>query len=513
MTSERLRSIYEINTWVWLSDLSRKWKTAIDLSSVPAAEWDSIADYGFDAVWLMGVWERSPAGIAIANHNSMLLNEFRHTLADFTIEDNVGSAYCIRRYLVDGQLGGPAALSIARNELAKRGIKLILDFVANHVAPDSPWITEHPEYFIGGTEQDLRDNPGSYQRLDGQILAEGRDPNFPPWPDVIQLNAFHPGERAAMGATLLNIASQCDGVRCDMAELLLNEVFARTWQGRVGQAPEIEYWREVIAPVRNAHPAFIFLAEAYWNMEQKLQEQGFDFFYDKFLYDELRSADVNGIRRQISAPNAYQDKLVRFLENHDEPRSGSTFSPAKVRAGATAIATLPGVALFHEGQFEGRRIRVPVFLRRRPDEPADLSLRMFYNALLQAVRNPVFRYGQWRLCEITGWPDNHSADNLVAWRWVLGDARRLVVMNLSNGDAEGRVHARWDGLGAGQCRLLDVFSGTTYFRDGEEMESVGLFVKLGPWGCHFFEVYPPLAAGQAKSSAKEGFLMPGKTST
>ena len=503
MTSNKLRSIYEINTWVWLSDLSRKWNTAIDLSSVPAAEWDNIANYGFDAVWLMGIWERSPAGIAVANHNNNLLDEFRRTLPDFAVEDNVGSAYCIRRYVVDGHLGGPPALSVARAELAKRGIRLILDFVANHVAPDSPWVTEHPEYFIAGSEQDLRNDPGSYLRAGGRILAAGRDPNFPAWPDVLQLNAFHPGLRAAMVETLLNIASQCDGVRCDMAELLLNEVFSRTWRGRAGQAPEIDYWRGVISPLRNAHPGLIFLAEAYWGMEQKLQEEGFDFFYDKHLYDELRSADVAGVRRHLSAPAAYQEKFVRFLENHDEPRSASVFSPAKERAGGTAIATLPGVALFHEGQFEGRRVRVPVFLRRRPEEPVDQPLQMFYEELLQAVKDPIFRHGEWLLCEITGWPDNHSAENLVAWRWVMGEDRRLVVINLSQGEAAGRVHARWDGLGSGQCRLVGVFPGTNYLRDIDEMESVGLYVQLGPWGFHFFEVHPSSAAVQSTPSAAQ----------
>ena len=513
MTTDRLRSIYEINTWVWLSDLSRKWKTAIDLNSVPGAEWDSIAHHGFDAVWLMGVWERSPAGIAIANQNSGLLSEFQRTLADFRVEDNVGSAYCIRRYVVDEHLGGPAALSIARNELAKRGIKLILDLVANHVAPDCPWITEHPEYFIAGSEQDLRDDPGSYLRLGGQILAAGRDPNFPAWPDVVQLNAFHPGVRTAMVETLLSIASQCDGVRCDMAELLFNEVFARTWHGRAGQAPATDYWREVISSVRNAHPNLIFLAEAYWSMEQKLEEQGFDFCYDKPLYDELKSADVAGIRRHISAPAACQDKLVRFMENHDELRSAIAFSPAKVRAGAIAIATLPGVVLFHEGQFEGRRVRVPVFLRRRPEEPVDLPLSMFYEVVLQAVKDPIFRHGEWNLCETTGWPDNHSADNLVAWRWVMGDDRRLVVLNLSNGYAQGRVHAQWADLGVGQCRLVDGFPGTSYVRDVDEMESVGLYVELGPWGYHFFEVYAPPAAGQIKSAVQEDLRIPGKTGT
>ncbi len=503
MTSNRLRSIYEINTWVWLSDLSRKWKTAIDLASVPATEWDTIADYGFDAVWLMGVWERSPAGIAIANHNDNLLDEFRHTLPDFALEDNVGSAYCIRRYVVDGHLGGPAALSIARNELAKRGIKLILDFVANHVAPDSPWGTDHPEYFIAGTEQDLTNDPGSYVRAGGRILAAGRDPNFPAWPDVLQLNAFHRGLRAAMVETLLSIASQCDGVRCDMAELLLNEVFARTWQGRVGPPPEMDYWRAVISPVRDAYPTLLCLAEAYWGNEQKLQEQGFDLCYDKRLYDEFRSADVAGVRRQLSASADYQEKLVRFLENHDEPRSAGVFGPAKLRAGATAIATLPGVALFHEGQFEGRRVRVPVFLRRRPEEPVDPSLQTFYDDLLRAVKEPIFRHGAWLLCEITGWPDNHSADNLVAWRWVRGDDRRLIVINLSQGEAVGRVHARWEGLGTGQCRLVGVFPGTNYLRDIDEMESAGLFVKLGPWGFHFFEVHSPSAAVQPTPSAPQ----------
>jgi hypothetical protein len=496
LTADRVRLTYEINTWVWLSDLSRKWKTAIDLSSVPAAEWDSLAHYGFDVVWLMGVWERSPAGIAIANHNSGLMSEFQRTLADFTVEDNVGSAYCIRRYVVDAKLGGPAALSIARNELAKRGIRLILDLVPNHVAPDSPWVTEHPEYFIAGSEQDLRDDPASYLRLGGQILAAGRDPNFPAWPDVVQLNAFHPGVRTAMVETVLNIANQCDGVRCDMAELLFNEVFTRTWQARAGHAPAMDYWREVISSVRNTRPNLIFLAEAYWSMEQKLQQQGFDFCYDKPLYDELKSADIAGIRRHISTPVAWQDKLVRFLENHDESRSAITFPPAKLPAGAIAIATLPGVALFYEGQFEGRKVRVPVFLRRRPEEPVDLPLRMFYEALLQAVKNPIFRDGEWQLCEITGWPDNHSADNLVAWRWVMGDDRRLVVINLSNGYAEGRVLARWGDLGVRQCRLEDVIPGTTYVRDLDEMASVGLFVKLGPWGFHFFELQLPPADGQ-----------------
>ena len=147
----RYPTLYEINTWVWLSELSKKAGKPLDLSSVPAAEWDAIAALGFDAIWLMGVWERSPAGIAIANKNPALLKDFQRALPDFRLEDNVGSPYCVRQYEVDKHLGGLKGLSHARKQLANRGLRLVLDFVPNHVAPDHPWVNKHPEHFIQGT--------------------------------------------------------------------------------------------------------------------------------------------------------------------------------------------------------------------------------------------------------------------------------------------------------------------------------------------------------------------------
>jgi hypothetical protein len=455
---------------------------------VPEAEWDAIAKFGFDAVWFMGVWERSPAGIAIANQNENLLDDFRAALLDFKLEDNVGSPYSVKRYIVDQHLGGPGGLAAARQELAKRGMNLLLDFVPNHVAPDHPWVATHFEYFILGTADDINNYPGCYISVQGIVRACGRDPYFPAWPDVLQLNAFEPGLRQAVIETLSSIATQCDGVRCDMAMLLLNQVFQRTWGDRAGQYPSTEYWDEVISAVKSAHPNFRFMAEAYWDLEWELQQKGFDFCYDKRLYDRLEHDNAESVRLHFCADLPYQEKLLRFLENHDEPRAAATFSAAKERAAAVTIATQPGARLFHEGQFEGRKIKLPVFLGRRPDEPVDEELKAFYESLLAAINAPIFREGKWDLCERSGWPDNQSCQNLVAWSWVKDNDRRLIVVNLSEGAAQGRVRVPWEEVRGATWHLTDAFSGWSCDRDGDEMVTTGVYVELEAWNFYFFQL-------------------------
>jgi glycosidase len=160
----------------------------------------------------------------------------RAALPDRRDEDVIASPYCVRDYIVDARFG---SLSAAREALAARGLKLILDYVPNHVAPDHPWLASHPEYFIRGSEEDLARDPASWLRVGGSIFARGRDPYFPAWPDVVQLNAFSPELRAAVRALLARLAGMCDGVRCDMAMLMTNEVFSRTW----GLEPPAEEYR------------------------------------------------------------------------------------------------------------------------------------------------------------------------------------------------------------------------------------------------------------------------------
>lgn len=256
--------IYEVNTAVWLTELARRYSRRMTLGDVPTEAWDEVALPGVDAIWLMGVWERSPAGLRTALGNQALQASFREALPDLRPLDVVGSPYCVRRYVVDDALGGPDGLAAARAELSRRGLRLLLDYVPNHVAPDHPWVGEHPEHFVRGDVADLERSPGAFIEAAGNVLALGRDPYFPPWPDVVQLNAFNEQLRTATADTLSTIGDQCDGVRCDMAMLLMNDIFAKTWGDRVGAAPAADFWPQVITGVRQRHPDMLFVAEAYW---------------------------------------------------------------------------------------------------------------------------------------------------------------------------------------------------------------------------------------------------------
>ena len=473
--------IYEINTWVWLMELRQKYHKSLISATVPTEEWDHIASYGFDAVWFMGVWERSPAGIEISMQNQGLLEDFKRALPDFMVEDNVGSPYCVRRYKVDHHLGGELGLAAARVKLAERGMRLILDFVPNHVAPDHPWVNDHPEFFIQGLADEAKNDPASFIEIGGTVFARGRDPYFPAWADVLQLNAFQPDLRQAVIETVSEIAGQCDGIRCDMAMLMLNNIFERTWGSRAGDRPVSEYWTAVITAIKGSHPEFRFIAEAYWDLEWELQQKGFNYCYDKKLYDRMEHADAESVRLHLLADPAYQRGMVRFLENHDEPRAAATFPNGKGRAAAVAMLTLTGAKLLHEGQFEGRKVRLPVFLGRRPVEPVDHDLVDFYSRLLKEINQDVFRNGEWRLCERSGWPDNQSCINLLAWCWSLEGERYLIVVNYSDGQVQGRVHVPWDELRRKTWHLNDLLSGESYARSGDELRDDGLFVDLGPW--------------------------------
>jgi glycosidase len=233
--------------------------------------------------------------------------------------------------------------------LGQRGLRLMLDFVPNHTGPDHHWVAEHPEYFIAGDDPDLAREPQNYTRVQRQggdlVLAYGRDPYFAGWPDALLLNYGNPELQHAMIGELERIAGQCDGVRCDMAMLVLPDVFESTW----GLSAPL-FWPRATAAVRRKYPGFLFLAEVYWDREWTMLQQGFDYAYDKRLYDRLCDGHARPVREHFHAGLDYQDKLARFLENHDEPRAAATFAPDRHAAAAALTFLSPGLRFFHQGQ-------------------------------------------------------------------------------------------------------------------------------------------------------------------
>ena len=482
-------SLYQINTRVWLTDLGRSLGRAATLDDIPDKDLDRIAGMGFDWVWFLSVWRTGLAGQKVSRSNPEWRREFQETLPDLREDDIAGSGFAITGYTVHPALGGDAALARLRERLRSRGLRLMLDFVPNHMALDHPWVADHPEYFVAGTEVDLARAPQNYtwvRRTQGDLLlAHGRDPYFPGWPDTLQLDYSNPATQEAMIGELLRIAGQCDGVRCDMAMLVLPDVFERTWGRR---APL--FWPDATRRTRERTPGFLFMAEVYWDLEWTMMQQGFDYAYDKRLYDRLREGHARPVREHLYAGLDYHAKLARFLENHDEPRAAATFAPGMHEAAAIVTFLSPGLRFFHQGQFEGRRKRISPHLVRAPVEPVDDGLRRFYDGLLAAVCDSTVRLGQWRLLEcVPAWQGNGTWDGFIAWSWEGRDGkRRLIAVNYAPTQGQCYVRLPFPDLGGHAIRLKDLTGPAVYDRDGGDLAARGLYLDVGAWAYHVFEL-------------------------
>ena len=426
-----MSTLYEINTPIFLREVGIRAGHVVTLADVSEHEWDAIARPGIDTVWWMGIWKRSPVARRMAKGEAWL----KEALPDMQDADLLGSAYSIQEYVVDELYGGNEGLAIAREALAKRGIKIILDYVPNHVAIDHVWVEQHPDYFLHGTEHELKKHPEAFVQTSAGILAKGKDPNFEPWSDVLQLNAFSPSLREQAIGTLQYIAGIADGVRCDMAMLMMNTIFKDTWKDRVGDAPETDYWPHIISAVREQRSDFVFLAEVYWDKQQDLLDQGFDLCYDKDLYDHLLHGSLHKITEQLERPVEYQNHLLRFIENHDEERAAHEFSFQKHKAAAIVTMTLPGSHLYYDGQREGRKIRVPVHLGRRVDEVPNIELTSFYDTLQSFVHSKDFEHKHWQLMPVKSRLLHRESRHVIAWTWSDEETQITIFVNYSNDKA------------------------------------------------------------------------------
>jgi len=481
--------LYEINTWAWLEGLSRGAGRTITLATVPDAEWDNLARLGFDVIWLMGVWRRSPASrqIALAEPGNRPL--YDRALPGWTPSDVIGSPYAVAEYAPDPRIGTWEALDAARAKLRARGVALFLDFVGNHTALDHSWTSEHPDFYVQGTSEDAAKAPESFHRINAAggpvFLALAKDPYFPPWKDAAQLNHFSAEMRAAQLADLRTIAAHCDGVRCDMAMLQLNDIFLDQWRRflKSAAAPKTEFW----TAARRAVPDLILLAEAYWGTEQRLLDLGFSFAYDKGFYDALRDAKPAEIHSRLAAAPALQSHFARFLENHDEPRCAAIFGKLRLPGAATLMGTAPGMRFYDQGELEGRSVYLPITLRVQAEAPPDSAIAGLFAKILRITNDEAFHAGAWGLLPIVAEGDS-TAGNLEVYEWRSANSWKLIVVNLSGNTAQGRVRLG-DGISPStQYVFHDQLNEVRYERSGEELHSAGLFIRREAFQAHLFDV-------------------------
>jgi glycosidase len=483
--------LLEISAWPWLERLSRAERRMVTLADVPAAQWDAILRPGFDLVYLMGVWGRSAIGRDLARTDPSLVAAYDHVLPDWTLDDVPGSPYCIQAYVPAERMGGWAGLQAAREALRSRGAGLVLDFVPNHTGFDHAWVAEHPTRYVLGKEEDARGAPGEFRRVDSVLgpvfVACARDPYFPPWRDVAQLNFFNPDTRLAVRGVLRELSARCDGVRCDMAMLVLNDVFERTWRHLLDDwgRPVDEFW-----PVATReNPGLTCVAEVYWDLEDALIDQGFEYAYDKRVLDSLHAADAAWkLRALLSADRPSGIHLARFLENHDEPRSASMLGP-RLPAAASLVSTLPGMRFFFDGQLEGRRIKAPVQLARWPDEPVDHAIRELYERVLPYASNRLLHEGEWHLLALTSAGDN-TFNDLVAYFWRTRESLAVIVVNPGSSPAQAYAAIAGE-LGRGDLfDFEDRLNSLTYRWTRDALERTGLYVRLDGGSAHLFMVRP-----------------------
>ena len=486
--------VYEINARCWLRGAAGPAAPLRPLDAAPAGEWDRLRDLGFTHVWLMGVWDTGARGTELNRQAPRLCEAGAGLLGDFQLSDIEGSPFAIRAYEVPAELGGRRGLERFREMLDARGMALILDFVPNHTALDHPWVRARPDWYVSSPEE----RPGTF-RCDTsggpRWIAHGRDPFFPPWVDTAQLDLRNPEARAAVAGELSRVLEQCDGVRCDLAMLALNDVFERSWKEfpPARPAPEREFWAETVEAVGRTRPEGLLLAEAYWDLEARMLELGFDYTYDKRLYDHLVSRDpVSAARHLRALTPGFISRGAHFLENHDEARVASLLSWAEHQAAALVVLGLPGLRLVHEGQMEGARGRLPVQLARRPAEPVCPETAAWYERVLHAMQTTAVGTGRGEvLLARPAWAGNESWAGfvLVQWQGRAGEYD-LVVANLSDHAGQCYAPLSVSGLAERHWRMQDLLGDQVFERRGDDLAREGLYLDLPGHGAQLFQFSP-----------------------
>ncbi|MDZ7763158.1 MAG: alpha-amylase family glycosyl hydrolase [Melioribacteraceae bacterium] len=353
-------------------------------------------------------------------------------------------------------------------------------------------VKTNPEIFLQGNKEDLIRDPDTFFELDDKIFAHGKDPYFSSWKDTIQINYFSEEARNIMSEKLQTVSYLCDGLRCDMAMLINNSVFSKTWEElysrQSSNAPKTEFWKNEIERIQKERNDFIFIAEAYWGKGYELQQFGFDYTYDKTLLDRLKSNNANEVKNHLLADTSFQKKSLRFLENHDEQRASKIFDESQHKAAAVITYTLYGMKLIYDGQLEGRQIKLPVQLGREPKENYNRNLELFYEKLLTITSNDIFCFGNWKLIDpVEAWEGNTTYSNILSWLWEYKEEQILIIVNYAGIASQCSISIDTN-TEKDEIIFHDILNEEQYIRATKDINNTGLYIDLQPFGTHIFSV-------------------------
>lgn len=486
--------MYEVSTRPWLYELSKKYGRAINkLNDIPDQEFLALREQGVNMIWMMGVWKLGQYSLSRATDATMRKYSYGPNLPDYTFDDIIGSPYAVVDYVVNPEIGTDEDLILLKQKLNSMGLRLMLDFVPNHSAVDAPWVNSNPNLYVlvpKGTSKPY--DPDAYLP---NGVANGKDPYFSAWSDTAQWNYWNPETRKLQLQKLLKVASFADAIRCDMAMLLLNDVVEKIWVNNLAsygwKRPETEWWQDAISTVKQKYPNVKFLAEVYWGLNQKLQSLGFDYTYDKDLYDKLTIDNLDDLRSYIATVGyQYLSSSAHFVENHDQKRAIVNFgSPQRAIAAALVTMTLPGMRFNFMGQWQGKKNPLVVQLRRSADEPVNQDVQNFYNMFIPIIADPVFHNGKWTYLQVHNSTQSYE---LLAWKWTdeSQNQRRLVVINYSGSQGSGQIRlpdAKPTVPGNEDCILTDLLTGNQYKRNVNQLHNEGLFVIINPYWSQIFK--------------------------
>jgi hypothetical protein len=298
-----------------------------------------------------------------------------------------------------------------------------------------------------------------------------------------------------MRSLLLEIARRCDGVRCDMAMLLLRDVFEKTWKDFSVVPPaddcSVEFWEDAVARVKAAHPGMLFLAEVYWGLEGRLQSLGFDYTYDKVLYDRITGRDWVGVQEHLLGSKLeWIQASAHFLENHDEPRIASLLSMEEHRAAALLILSLPGMRLLHEGQLTGARVRIPVQWSNCVAEPVEPGIERLYGQLLRVLQGTAVGGGAGRILKAReAWQGNPTAQHFALIQWQ-AETRGfdLAVINLAAHPSQCFAELRIANLAGRDWVMKDMLGAEEHRYSGQDLAARGLYLDLPGMGAQLFHL-------------------------